>query len=135
MSFTKTLGALNIVPDIFKLSPKAGIALIDFHETLLRGPSPLSVGERELIAAYVSSLNKCHYCFHAHAACAEAYGYERETLEAMIDYPATAGLEPKILPILAYVGKLTKEPSSVTRPMQTPSMKRAGASWRCITPS
>lgn len=115
MPFMKTLGELSGVPDIFKLSPKAGIGLVDFHEALLRGASPLSEGERELIATYVSALNKCHYCYNAHAGCAEAYGYSRETMEAMVKDPASAGLDARIVPILNYVGKLTREASSVTQ--------------------
>ena len=39
---------------------------------MLRGPSSLSRGERELIAAYVSALNDCQYCTSSHAACAAA---------------------------------------------------------------
>lgn len=115
MPFMKTLGELKGVPEIFKLSPKASIGMIDFHEALLRGPSPLTEAERELIAAYVSGLNKCHYCFNAHAGCAEAYGYARMTLETMIENPEGAGLDEKILPMLAYARKMTREPSSVTQ--------------------
>ncbi len=39
---------------------------------LLRGPSPLERGERELIAAYVSELNGCRFCASSHGACAAA---------------------------------------------------------------
>ena len=39
---------------------------------LLRGPSTLTRGERELIAAYVSALNECRYCAASHAASAAA---------------------------------------------------------------
>ena len=35
-------------------------------EVLLRGDSTLSRGERELIAAYVSSGNECEYCAASH---------------------------------------------------------------------
>lgn len=39
-------------------------------EKIMRGPSPLSAGERELIAAYVSKMNGSRFCFQSHAACA-----------------------------------------------------------------
>ena len=39
---------------------------------LLRGPSTLTRGERELIAAYVSGLNDCRYCSSSHSATAAA---------------------------------------------------------------
>ena len=38
----------------------------------MRGPSTLTRGERELIAAYVSALNGCRYCSASHAASAAA---------------------------------------------------------------
>lgn len=39
---------------------------------LLRAPNPLSPGERELIAAYVSGLNECDFCCRSHSAFAAA---------------------------------------------------------------
>lgn len=45
--------------DILRAYPDAARPLLDYHEVLLRGPSPLSVAEREVIAAYVSALNSC----------------------------------------------------------------------------
>ena len=33
-----------------------------FSQALMRGPGPLSVAERELIAAYTSQLNSCSLC-------------------------------------------------------------------------
>jgi len=42
-------------------------------ETLLRGPSSLSSGEREIIASYVSGLNNCHFCHTSHGAAAAAH--------------------------------------------------------------
>jgi len=43
------------------------------HEAM-RGPSPWSVGDRELMAAYVSKVNECAFCIGAHTATAgQAY--------------------------------------------------------------
>ena len=47
--------------------------LLDLAETLLRGPSSLSSGEREIIAASVSYWNQCHFCHTSHAAAAAAH--------------------------------------------------------------
>ena len=52
--------------------PETGRALSELAEVLLRGPSTLARGERELIAAYVSALNDCRYCASSHSACAAA---------------------------------------------------------------
>jgi uncharacterized peroxidase-related enzyme len=39
-------------------------------QAILRGPSPLSSGHRELIAAFVSRGNDCRFCESTHGACA-----------------------------------------------------------------
>ena len=48
--------------------PESGKYLYDLVQILLRGVSPLSPAERELIAAFVSSLNECSFCCNSHAA-------------------------------------------------------------------
>ena len=53
--------------------PETGKALTDLAEVLLRGPSTLSSGEREIIAASVSYWNGCHFCHTSHAAAAAAH--------------------------------------------------------------
>ena len=50
-----------------------GKALSKLAHTLLHGPSPLSKGERELIAGYVSRLNGCEFCSDSHCASADAH--------------------------------------------------------------
>lgn len=55
---------------LFEFSPKTAKPLSELAETLLRGPSPLSSGEREMIASYVSYQNNCHFCHTSHGASA-----------------------------------------------------------------
>jgi AhpD family alkylhydroperoxidase len=43
-------------------------------QALLRGPSPLTPAEREMIATYVSSRNGCRFCTRSHAATARKLG-------------------------------------------------------------
>ena len=50
--------------------PSVGEAFLRFAEELMRGPSSLTQGERELIAAAVSSGNECDFCARSHAAAA-----------------------------------------------------------------
>ena len=57
---------------LLRYRPETGRPLSELAEVLLRGPSTLTGGERELIAAYVSALNDCAYCSSAHSACAAA---------------------------------------------------------------
>src|ERR1700755_2488515 len=53
--------------------PETGKPLTDLAEVLLRGPSTLTSGEREIIAASVSWWNNCHFCHTSHAAAAAAH--------------------------------------------------------------
>ncbi|MDZ5696765.1 carboxymuconolactone decarboxylase family protein [Chelativorans sp. M5D2P16] len=59
--------------DVFKRFPDTNAPLIEFHEALLRAP-PFTEAERELIATYVSGLNRCRYCRGVHTATAERLG-------------------------------------------------------------
>jgi uncharacterized peroxidase-related enzyme len=47
--------------------------LLMLAETLLRGNSTLSSGEREIIASSVSHWNDCHFCHTSHGAAAAAH--------------------------------------------------------------
>jgi uncharacterized peroxidase-related enzyme len=60
------------IQGLLRYRPETARPLMALAEALLRGPSPLSPGERELIAAYVSDLNDCTYCRGAHSASAAA---------------------------------------------------------------
>jgi uncharacterized peroxidase-related enzyme len=55
-----------------RLRPETAKQLSDLAEVLLRGPNSLTRGERELIAAYVSGLNECRFCYGSHSAFAAA---------------------------------------------------------------
>ena len=55
MSFLPSLPADAVLVNVFQRFPEVSSKLIEYHEVLMRGPSPLSVGERELIAGFVSS--------------------------------------------------------------------------------
>src|SRR3982751_3218564 len=55
-------------------SPETGKALNDIAEILLHDDNnTLSCGDRELIGAYVSSLNDCFFCQNVHGAMAQHY--------------------------------------------------------------
>jgi uncharacterized peroxidase-related enzyme len=57
---------------LFQYRPETAVPLNELVEVLLRGPSTLTPGERELIAAHVSGLNECRYCYGSHSAYAAA---------------------------------------------------------------
>ncbi|MFQ5973614.1 MAG: carboxymuconolactone decarboxylase family protein, partial [Alphaproteobacteria bacterium] len=102
--------------DVFLSQPGRYLPLCGtFTQDVMRGPSPLSVAQRELIAAYVSRLNACRYCAGVHTAVAEDNGVAAGTVEALIDDLNAADVEPKLAPILAYVRKLTEAPHRMGR--------------------
>jgi alkylhydroperoxidase family enzyme len=58
----RTDGAL--IPQIwhlFAFKPEMTRHLADFTQGVMRGPSPLSPGQRELIAAFTSARNQCPF--------------------------------------------------------------------------
>ena len=62
------------------------------HEAM-RGPSAWSVGDRELMAAFVSKLNECEYCVRAHAAVAARAYEDAERISAVLADLETAAIE------------------------------------------
>jgi uncharacterized peroxidase-related enzyme len=115
MSYLMSLSPDAKLLDVFRAYPATGRPLLDNLEALMRGPSPLSVANRELIAAYVSALNGCDYCHNIHRAAARAFGVDERTLEAIAHDPDGAALDDQIKPVLRYVAKLTQTPSRVTQ--------------------
>jgi len=114
MSFLPSLPRRTNLSDVMKAFPLAWEQMLDFHDVVLRGESPLSIGERELIAAYVSALNQCHFCYNAHRVYSESYGYAPEVCPAIIDDLASAPIDGRLRPVLAYAGKLTLHPAQVS---------------------
>jgi uncharacterized peroxidase-related enzyme len=85
-----------------------------YGQRLMRGPSPLTPGQRELIAAFVSGVNSCRYCHGAHSLVARAFGMDEAVLAASLDDIAVAPIDARLKPILRYVRKLTETPSRMT---------------------
>ena len=99
------------VLDIFQQNPNRYSALVEFIQTVMRGESALTAGERELIAAYVSGLNACDYCYGSHQAIATELNVDPKLLEAILTDVATAPIEERLSPVFALVRKLTLNPS------------------------
>jgi uncharacterized peroxidase-related enzyme len=89
--------------------PETQVHLSGLAEALLRGPSSLSSAERELIAAYVSSTNSCHFCTQSHAAAARVhYGNDRRLVDLVLADPGTAPLSAKIRALLVIADKVRR---------------------------
>ncbi len=113
MAYLPSLPDDAVLLDVFRAYPQTARPLLDYHQALLRGPSPLSEAERELIAAYVSGLNACRYCHGVHAATAKAFGMPEGTLGALLADVGTAPVTERMKPLLRYVGKLTLTPAKI----------------------
>ncbi len=111
MVYLKSLPEDAVLLNVFRANQDTARPLISFHELVMRGPSPLSDGQRELIAAYVSGVNSCGYCHGIHTKTAEAFGIAPGLLEAALADLDTAPVDDKMRPLLRYVGKLTSTPS------------------------
>ena len=114
MSRFPSLPERPTLADVFKRFPEGTGALLEYHDALLRGPSPLTIAERELIAAFVSGLNACIYCHGAHRIIAEVHGMDAGVFEKLVADPVSAGVSAKLQPLLAYVRKLSNAPARVT---------------------
>lgn len=110
MAFLPSLPARSSLINLFRLFPELSRPLIEFHEILLRGSSPFTEGERELIASYVSGLNRCRYCSGVHVATAELLGISKASVESAVLDIETAQIADKMKPVLRYAKKLTLHP-------------------------
>ena len=114
MPFLKSLPQDAVLLNVFKAFPGPSLPLLDYHEALMRGPSPLTEAERELIAAYVSGLNGCAYCIGVHQATAEVLGAPKGLVSALLKNFEASEVDAKMKPVLRYVRKLTVTPSEMS---------------------
>ena len=54
-------GEVDNILKVHSLNPKSLKGHLNFYTTLMRGRSPLSRIQREMIAVTVSTANRCHY--------------------------------------------------------------------------
>jgi uncharacterized peroxidase-related enzyme len=108
----------NDLPGIIGLMqyrPETGRPLSELAEALLRVPNSLSPGERELIAAYVSSLNECQFCASSHSAFAAAQLPEGMPLVAQVRANLDqAQVSDKLKALLRIAGKVQRSGRAVT---------------------
>ena len=90
-------------------------APVSTDEALLRSDSQLKSKDKELIAAYVSGLNDCAYCYGVHAETAAAFGVDPAIFEEMLADIDTARVDVRLKPILKFARQLTLEPSRATQ--------------------
>jgi uncharacterized peroxidase-related enzyme len=80
-----------------------------FTQRAMRGPSSWSVGDRELMAAYISRLNQCSFCVKAHSAvAAKAYG-DYDKIEKVLTNLQTAPIEAPLRATLQMLAELIQK--------------------------
>ncbi len=112
---------------LFAFRPETAVPLRALAEVLLRGPSTLSSGERELIATYVSHRNDCYFCQTSHGAAAAHHlsGNERLIEDVKRDFEG-APVSAKLKALLAIAGKVQQGGKNVT-PADVDRARRQGA--------
>lgn len=86
----------------------------ELTQILLRGPSTLTEGERELIATVVSSGNNCTFCTTAHTAAADALLGDTDTASKVKRDISTAPVSDKMKALLTIASMVRESGKSVT---------------------
>lgn len=100
--------------DVFSAYPEALKPIAELLDVVMRDSSPLGIGEREVIAAYVSGLNACRYCHESHAGFARAFGVDADVVAALLEDIDSAPVDAALKPLLHYAKTLTESPGRVS---------------------
>ncbi len=87
----------------------------ELTQILLRGPSSLTEGERELIATVVSNGNQCSFCTAAHTAAANILLGENETSKNVKENIVTAPVSNKMKGLLTIASMVRESGKAVTK--------------------
>lgn len=100
---------------LFAFRPETALPMSELAEILLHTPGSLSMGERELIATYVSAQNDCYYCQSAHGAIAAIHldGDEDLVRQVKLNFEQ-ANISKKLKALLAIAGKVQQSGRKVT---------------------
>ena len=117
---------------LFATRPETAKPMQELADVLLRMPSSLSRGERELIATHVSSLNQCRFCTNSHSAIAsEVLGGDTATVDAVKNNFRTAPVSEKLKALLAIAGKVQADARTVSE-TEIQAARKEGATDREI---
>ena len=132
MAFIKIDESLPGIRGLMHFRPETAQPLNDLAEILLRADNSLSRGERELIATYVSYLNGCFFCQHAHGGIAQHYlGCDSAFIDSVKEDFSSSPISQKLKGLLAIAGSVCKGGKHVSE-TQISQAREAGASDREI---
>jgi uncharacterized peroxidase-related enzyme len=87
----------------------------ELTQVLMRGPSTLTEGERELIATIVSHRNECKFCVTAHTAAADVLLGEHDTSEKIKEDITTSPVSDKMKKLLIIASQVQQSGKSVSK--------------------
>jgi uncharacterized peroxidase-related enzyme len=106
-------GPVSQIWHLFAFKPAATDHLLRFTQAVMRGPSPLSPGLRELIAAYTSASNQCAYCRDSHSGAAAELLHDDALVRGVIENLETAPLPESEKALLRFVRRVTLSSSQI----------------------
>ncbi len=107
------LGPDASIGDILFSDPERFGPILLFANNVMRDDGALDTPTRELIAAYVSGLNDCTFCYGVHDATALRFGVDASLLGALLADIDQAAIADDQKPVFAFARKLTLSPSRV----------------------
>ena len=113
MGFLKSLGETPHLYDVMNTSPRMAVYLFKMTDEIMLVEGPLNDKERELIAAYVSGLNACSFCYRGHKAIAEMFGVEEGLIDKLVEDLESVEIDGKIKAALRYSKKVTENASKL----------------------
>ena len=102
------------ITGLLEYSKNTAAPIRELTQILLRGPSTLTEGERELIATVVSSRNECTFCATAHTAAANVLLGEENTSAKVKQDIATAPVSDKMKALLTIAAQVQQSGKNVT---------------------
>lgn len=98
----------------FTFRPETAKPMRELAHILLHEPNSLTPGERELIAAYVSSRNNCHFCQASHSAAAASHLGDNLVVDQVKKDFLSAPVSDKLKALLVIAGKVQQDGKLVT---------------------
>jgi uncharacterized peroxidase-related enzyme len=111
--------------------PDTAGPLFTLAEAVLRGPSPLTAGERELIAAHVSERNQCVFCRESHRATARFLLPDPGLIDRLDGPDGTRAAGERMAALLAIADAVADGGTCVTTDLMDRA-RRAGADERTL---
>lgn len=115
------------ITSLLDYRPQTAAPLCALTEAMLRGPSSLTIAERELIATYVSQRNACTFCATAHgAATCHSEGGDIAQVEGVRNDVHSAPVSEKLRALLHIAGKVQQNGNAM-QPTDADAARAAGA--------